>query len=627
MWAVIGVRARTTQGIVLRMSYREDSAPTEREVCEAVEGSAYVGEGWMVGEGDDGKAAKGTVVAQFLAALPGEPGESREDVLEGKFDWEQPGKSPRQVAGRILGELRGGIPGCVVLALLIFLGKMTMGSNVAVGHDMDEGLKRTVKSMPTLLLTMPSGTGKSNACNLVQSVLYLGEGMPKVPEEGSPKEEKVKYAVRRLTGDHVIRGTPQGIRDVLSTHKYPAGKWEKKKMTVLMMPEADTLMGDLTSRSEFRDEILSTVSGESGKCNFATKKQKMDGIVAAAILLPMRHPTLTSFLEEHKDNGFVTKVPMVAVTSETTVRQTMSDSNVEAAVSELRDMMASGAAAGDVAVSYETSAEGVRFARCWQQVFMAEGYMRELKAVDAHCAVLATRRAEDVMPTAHALLNLLSPDIRAAYGAGTAGVWTENGAVDVALSGRRVVPRWAVEASCVMQAFQIDVGARFKNPGQWGKGSGMSPQGVAEAYELLGKVPAVVADSAEDAEIIVKGMVCRVVMKLVRSTCVDSVLPLRARTGLLRTMGTRYGEGVFAAAVRTNQDVLHVFYELRDRCGFEVAKLPRNGVLLKAPPGKLVGEVVQCLITNLPFEEEEREELEEWLRERCLVATSREGDE
>lgn len=39
-----------------------------------------------------------------------------------------------------------------MLALFVFLGKMSVELNVKVGHELEEGFKSTVKSMPTLIL-------------------------------------------------------------------------------------------------------------------------------------------------------------------------------------------------------------------------------------------------------------------------------------------------------------------------------------------------------------------------------------------------------------------------------------------------------------------------------------------
>lgn len=95
-----------------------------------------------------------------------------------------------------------------------------------------------------------------------------------------------------------------------------------------MMPEMDKLRIDLTTRAEFRDSILASVSGNSGKEFFATKHHNMDGIVATALFLPMRHRTLTTLLVGNEDNGFGTKEPMVAVTSKTIFSNSMPDEKV-----------------------------------------------------------------------------------------------------------------------------------------------------------------------------------------------------------------------------------------------------------------------------------------------------------
>lgn len=50
--------------------------------------------------------------------------------------------------------------------------------------------------------------------------------------------------------------------------------------------------------------------------------------------------------------------------------------------------------------------------------------------------------------------------------------------------------------------------------------------------------------------------------------------------------------------------------------------LPRNGLFLKSPPGKVVVQVLKSLIAELPFQVEDREEVEEWLWERFNVAKS-----
>lgn len=44
-------------------------------------------------------------------------------------------------------------------------------------------------------------------------------------------------------------------------------------------------------------------------------------------------------------------------------------------------------------------------------VFLSPGYMRDLKAVNTHCSVIARRRAENIIPTAHAFFYLFSPKV------------------------------------------------------------------------------------------------------------------------------------------------------------------------------------------------------------------------
>lgn len=111
-----------------------------------------------------------------------------------------------------------------MLTLFVLLGMMTMRRNVKVGHDLEEGFKRTVILIPILLLALPSGAIKSLACELMQQILFVGRGMPKMPEESCGMEELVKYAVRGMKREKVIKGTSQGIGDVLSTHKYACEK-------------------------------------------------------------------------------------------------------------------------------------------------------------------------------------------------------------------------------------------------------------------------------------------------------------------------------------------------------------------------------------------------------------------
>lgn len=117
--------------------------------------------------------------------------------------------------------------------------------------------------MPTLLLALTRGAGKFLACEIMQQILFLGEGMSKMPEERCEKEEKGKYALRGRTGEYVIKRTSQGRKYVLLTHKYACGKWERNKMAVLIMPEADTPISDMAHKSEVRDRILSIASEES----------------------------------------------------------------------------------------------------------------------------------------------------------------------------------------------------------------------------------------------------------------------------------------------------------------------------------------------------------------------------
>lgn len=241
-----------------------------------------------------------------------------------------------------------------------------------------------------------------------------------------------------------------------------------------------------------------------------------------------------------------------------------------------------------------------------------------MKEVDPHCSVLMARRVEDLLPTAAAFYVGLDPEMREKGRPGKAGVWNGAGEVNPALNSEVVIPLWAMQAATEVADGLIQVGARLKNPGMWGPG-GLTPRPVRAAYEAgFHELTAFGVDETSSGELM-RSAAHNVLLRLARSTMDEAVLPITGRNGLRVVRGTLYGEGVMEAAVRSGADVRRIFEEIEGWCGLEVVHLPRNGLLLKVPEQKSVSAVMKGFNDELTFEEDEEEELETWLRERCGV--------
>lgn len=131
---------------------------------------------WTADEYTDGDNVEAgpSFVAQFLATLKGEGGETESAVLAGNFDDKRSGQSPRQVLGRMLSLVRGAVPGIALITVITNLGKMAMRPLTLVdGEVVSQGRVPKYLVVPFCCLVMPSSTGKSNIIRIVEEVLCL----------------------------------------------------------------------------------------------------------------------------------------------------------------------------------------------------------------------------------------------------------------------------------------------------------------------------------------------------------------------------------------------------------------------------------------------------------------------
>lgn len=241
-------------------------------------------------------------------------GSANDDVAalrRGEFEDGVRAGGPRHALGELATLMRGAVPGAVVPLLFSTLGRMEMRPLSTVNAEVAPGRIMRFVNIPTLLCVMPSTCGKSNQARIFSRVLGLQEDGVAIPKRGTPWQDVVTYAIRKLWKKPIVAGTAEGIRDELESCM-PRGT-AVADTAVVVTAEADGLMSQMTEVPWFRDLVMRGWAGDIHSYVMASKRGKGTGPISSVWNLGVKPDTYCRVKRAMEGNGLCAKVVTLCV--------------------------------------------------------------------------------------------------------------------------------------------------------------------------------------------------------------------------------------------------------------------------------------------------------------------------